>query len=97
MDSQLGYLVQRLGRAARKHLLNDVRRGNLRKPWHFVTTLLKRWIFEYPYLLEIEPSNVCNVNCPLCPSPGRLITRRKQFMSYEDFTTIVENVPRGGA
>jgi len=92
MGSHLGYLMQRLGRAARKHVLNDVRRGDLRKPWHFATTLLKRWIFGYPYLLEIEPSNVCNIRCPLCPSPPWLITRRKRFMSYEDFMTIVENV-----
>ena len=92
MSNRLRYLVQRLGRAARKHVLNDVRRGNLRKPWHFAVVLLKRWMFGYPYLLEIEPSNVCNIRCPLCPSPGHLITRRKQFMSYEDFVTIVENV-----
>lgn len=92
MGSRVRYLVQRLGRTVRKHVLNDVRRGNLRKPWHFATTLLKRRMFGYPYLLEVEPSNVCNIRCPLCPSPGHLITRHKQFMSYEDFMAIVENV-----
>jgi MoaA/NifB/PqqE/SkfB family radical SAM enzyme len=39
----------------------------------------------------IEPTNICNLNCPLCPSP--LSNRSKGVMSLSDFEQIVGNLP----
>lgn len=88
---KLKYFIQRLKRAAVAHFLTDISHGNFRKPLHFAAVSLKRCIFGYPYLLEIEPSNICNINCPLCPSPGSSITRKKQIMPYDKFVKVIDN------
>ncbi|MCP5348424.1 MAG: radical SAM protein [Pseudomonadales bacterium] len=45
-----------------------------------------------PYILVIDPTNVCNLRCPLCPT-GRLEAGRKgQLMSLETFQRAVDDL-----
>jgi len=45
-----------------------------------------------PYILVIDPTNVCNLRCPLCPT-GRLEAgRRGELMSLDLFKTAVDEL-----
>ncbi|MDD5193318.1 MAG: radical SAM protein [Candidatus Nanoarchaeia archaeon] len=44
----------------------------------------------YPLTLMIEPTNICNLKCPLCPTGAGLIKRKKGFMKLEDFKKIID-------
>jgi radical SAM protein with 4Fe4S-binding SPASM domain len=43
-----------------------------------------------PPVLQIEPTNTCNLACPLCPSGS--MTRARGMMSAETFETILRDV-----
>jgi radical SAM protein with 4Fe4S-binding SPASM domain len=40
--------------------------------------------------LKIEPTNICNLKCPLCPT-NNAMTRKKENMSFETFKKIIDN------
>ena len=42
----------------------------------------------YPYCLMLEPTNVCNLSCPLCPTGSGNLRREKGFMDYSVFSRI---------
>lgn len=43
----------------------------------------------YPYILVVDPTNVCNLNCPLCPTGLNKSGRRKGMMSFETFKSAL--------
>lgn len=43
-----------------------------------------------PYVLRIEPVNLCNLRCPLCACGANTDPREKGFMTISDFTRILE-------
>ncbi|MEW6676511.1 MAG: radical SAM protein [Pseudomonadota bacterium] len=43
-----------------------------------------------PYVLVIDPANVCNLRCPLCPTGLLQTGRRSQMITWETFTHIVD-------
>jgi len=48
--------------------------------------------FGYPYMLTIEPTNICNLKCPLCRIGKGLIGRKKQNMHFKDFKKVVDEI-----
>ena len=46
--------------------------------------------FRFPSRIEIEPTSVCNLECPLCETPRS--RRKKGRMSLDDFTRIIDEV-----
>ena len=50
--------------------------------------------FSYPQSMSIEPYNVCNLRCIMCPY--KEMTRRKESMSMGLFKKIVDNAARIG-
>jgi len=50
---------------------------------------LKR-VLGYPLTVMVEPTNICNLKCPLCPTGQGLLRRPKGFLSLEDFKKIVD-------
>lgn len=48
--------------------------------------------FGRPYNVLIEPTNVCNLKCPGCPTGTGILTRPKGFMSFENFKLIVNKL-----
>jgi len=53
--------------------------------------LLRRQILRgRPYILFIDPTNVCNLRCPLCPTGTGDLGRRAGMLKYECFTQIID-------
>jgi MoaA/NifB/PqqE/SkfB family radical SAM enzyme len=69
----------------------------LKEMWHRVGPKLLEHVpdkvFDYmlPRSILVEPTNVCNLKCPLCPTPFAM-KREKGFMKYEDFKEIVDEL-----
>ncbi|MDA0748061.1 MAG: SPASM domain-containing protein [bacterium] len=43
-----------------------------------------------PFILMVEPTNICNLKCPLCPSGNDGLTRPRGTMEFEAFKRIFE-------
>lgn len=45
-----------------------------------------------PYHIEIEPTNVCNLHCPLCSTGIGAETRQKGKMTLEQFKKLIDEI-----
>ena len=45
-----------------------------------------------PSIIMIEPTNVCNLSCPTCPTGSGMMTRPKRMLSYDEFKGIINQV-----
>lgn len=45
----------------------------------------------YPAELMVEPTNLCNASCPLCPTGSKQLGRHKGFLSFKLFKKIVDD------
>ena len=43
-----------------------------------------------PFVLMVEPTNFCNLKCPLCPSGNGDMTRERGIMPFEHFKHVFE-------
>lgn len=43
-----------------------------------------------PLMLMVEPTNFCNLKCPLCPSGNGKLTRQRGIMEFQTFKKILE-------
>ncbi len=43
-----------------------------------------------PFMLMVEPTNLCNLKCPLCPSGNDGLTRQRGIMEFQAFQKILE-------
>lgn len=50
-------------------------------------------VFGYPFYINIESGNICNLKCPLCPTPQREERIPKGFLSLEDAKKIIDQFP----
>ena len=68
--------------------------GESKKVWHLFRSLLKHIIYKTPYAVIIETSNTCNFQCPTCPTPHKLIYKRRkpEAMSLEAYKRIIDNI-----
>ena len=58
-----------------------------------LSILTKRVILRhYPPAVMIEPTNICNLKCPLCPSGNGTLSRQRGMMSLCDFKSIVDQI-----
>ncbi len=48
--------------------------------------------FPYEGFLIVEPTNVCNITCTLCPVWTNKMKRPRGYMQYENFKTIVDEI-----
>jgi len=48
--------------------------------------------FGYPYLLTVEPTNICNLKCPECFTGKGLAGRKKGFMPFADFKKVIDEI-----
>jgi radical SAM protein with 4Fe4S-binding SPASM domain len=46
----------------------------------------------YPYILQIEPTDLCNLACPLCPAGENKLARERRHMSLKEFQGIVDDM-----
>jgi MoaA/NifB/PqqE/SkfB family radical SAM enzyme len=47
-------------------------------------------LFGHPFMLMVEPSNLCNLNCPLCPTGSDSLTRPQGNMTLEQFKHLLD-------
>ncbi len=48
---------------------------------------------ELPSSYFIDPSSMCNLNCPLCPT-GLKLTKCRKIMSFSLYKKIIDQIPR---
>jgi radical SAM protein with 4Fe4S-binding SPASM domain len=60
--------------------------------WQLNTSDYTAW--GYPFMLQIEPTNVCNLKCPLCPAGKGKLGRKAQHMSLETYKSIIDDMER---
>ena len=54
---------------------------------------MKKSIFwGFPPVVMIEPTNICNLKCPLCPSGNDTLKRSKGYMNILTFEKIIDEI-----
>jgi len=46
----------------------------------------------YPFMLQIEPTNACNLQCPLCPVANNDLGRKPRNMKFEEYKSIIDDL-----
>ncbi len=52
----------------------------------------KTHLRSFPYVYIVDPCNACNLRCPLCPTGNQTRQRPTRMMSFECFTSIVDQI-----
>ena len=58
----------------------------------FSLLLKKSVVWGFPPVVMIEPTDVCNLKCPLCPSGNGKLKRAKGFMDFSLFKKIIDEI-----
>jgi len=48
----------------------------------------------YPYMLQVEPTNRCNLGCSLCPVGRKELNRKPRHMKLSEFKSLVDDMER---
>lgn len=48
--------------------------------------------YSFPPILQIEPTNLCNLKCPLCVTGDNLLQRPKGMMAFSTFQQILDEL-----
>lgn len=99
IDSTIPKLLRKLPQLTRmnRHLWSVLKHSTLRKLWNLALVeteyrLRRAKVIGHPYILIIDPLNVCNLRCPLCPTGTGDLDRRQQRMDYEVFTRTIDQM-----
>jgi MoaA/NifB/PqqE/SkfB family radical SAM enzyme len=46
----------------------------------------------FPYMLQVEPTNMCNLKCPLCPAGTNQLERPRRHMPLQEFKGLVDDM-----
>lgn len=74
---------------------------SVRKTWNVVKVMTsyglsrltsRPFVWGVPPVLMIEPTDICNLKCPLCPSGNGSLTRAKGFIDRQLFRRIVDEI-----
>lgn len=57
-------------------------------------TIKSQYNLGLPIHLTIEPTNICNLHCPVCETGAGILQRDKGFMSFDVFKEILSKVGR---
>ncbi|MFQ5706687.1 MAG: radical SAM/SPASM domain-containing protein [bacterium] len=58
----------------------------------FSALLKKNFLWGSPFVLTVEPTNLCNLKCPLCVTGNGRMTRKTGQLSYQTFKEIIDQV-----
>lgn len=69
----------------------------IKRLWNFLVVRIQHMfgvikVIGYPYYLVVEPTNICNLRCPLCPTGQGLIGREKGKLSFDNFKKIIDEI-----
>lgn len=46
----------------------------------------------WPLILQLEPTNTCNLQCPACATGAGLMTRKPALMSWETYVRVIDEM-----
>ncbi len=46
----------------------------------------------FPYMLQIEPTNMCNLQCPVCPAGTDSLERERRHMQLDEFKSLINDM-----
>jgi radical SAM protein with 4Fe4S-binding SPASM domain len=81
--------------------LNLFRCLTARRLWNLLLVFLsfslsswtgRRFVWGRPFSLTVEPTNRCNLKCPECPSGNGAMTRPQGLLSFDAFTSMIDDV-----
>ena len=49
-------------------------------------------VWGRPFMMMVEPTNFCNLKCPLCPSGNGEMKRARGHMNLDDFKGLIDDV-----
>ncbi len=49
-------------------------------------------VLGYPFYLMIEPTNICNLKCPLCPTGEGTLVRQNGLMDFSIFKRAIDEL-----
>ena len=52
----------------------------------------KTKLISKPYRIIVDPTNACNLGCPLCPTGLDASERTKKILKFEDYKNIVDQI-----
>jgi radical SAM protein with 4Fe4S-binding SPASM domain len=62
---------------------------------YFLSTLLKKpLVWGKPFFISLEPSAICNLACPQCPTGTGDVKRSKNFLDLNTFKSIVDETAK---
>ena len=60
---------------------------------YFLSLIFRKTIYwGSPPIVMIEPTNICNLKCPLCPTGNNTLKRSKGFMRFDVFKKIIDEI-----
>ena len=84
--SKISFYLSRLNRTKILNLL-------LVKSSYYLSILTNNYfLWGNPAFISIEPTNVCNLKCPECPTGGGFSTVNKGFATSELISTLIPNI-----
>ena len=74
-----------------------LRRASVGKIFNFLSIKIQKRlrhdvITAFPYRFKIDPTNVCQLHCPLCPTGLKQSFRAKGFLPLSEFQSIVDQI-----
>lgn len=54
----------------------------------------KNFALGYPFMMMVEPTNICNLRCPLCITGSSQMTREDGVMGLENFKKLMDEAGR---
>ncbi len=62
----------------------------------YVASLLtkKPVVWGMPPIVMIEPTNICNLKCPLCPSGNGTLLRKKGYMDLSLYRKVIDEISK---
>lgn len=78
-----------------RHTLSPLRVWNAALVYlsYGLSVLLRRpLVWGLPPVVMIEPTNLCNLKCPLCPTGAGTLKRRGSWMDFELFRKVIDEI-----
>jgi len=48
----------------------------------------------FPFMLQVEPTSICNLSCPLCPAGRHELNRPYRHMRFNEFKSLIDDMER---
>ncbi len=62
--------------------------------YHLSNWIGKPVVWGLPPVVAVEPTNLCNLKCPLCPTGAGTLRRHGSFMDFELYKKVIDEVYR---